>query len=380
MSNLVPVRRMDKNGVMTTKYVRPDKGSSGASQLPAPSAGTGKKKQYADPALERRRRALDRSSVRTFSRKKTGIHANTILEKYYKDNYSFRCSDNEFYAVLEKLDIDDAIVLMTAGLRPQQIDSFVEKQYMHYAVDNSLLVSELRTRAIPLYEYLHISKNIFTGHYAQSAVLDAAEARALFPGKDNETTRQWYSEQVAGGLISLDDMKVIGLDRCKRNMGDFIQLLPKIKSGESKATAEEIGLMIDRLEENPDVIHGDTEHKVLISVWARFAVRFGTDFVESINHPLSLYYSEEDSTEMDDETAKEFLAYSDQASMTTLGPMTSYSDDKKWIVEAGNKRRLWDAGIDADVAREGLDGGMSAEQIIAVQQHGISTGVSSGWL
>lgn len=51
-SNLVPKHITDKNGVQTTRWVKPDAGSKSATRIPSPSVGTSAKKELETPNMD----------------------------------------------------------------------------------------------------------------------------------------------------------------------------------------------------------------------------------------------------------------------------------------------------------------------------------------
>lgn len=393
MGNLVREKRLDKNGVLVTRHVRSGPATTDTSKIPAPTVMTPKKKPTAEAtAYNRRLKALDRQHAVTFSRKKIPIYANWKLEQFYRNSYSFTCSDNEFYSVMEKLTFDDTVVLMAAGLRSHQLDEFVTKQYP-YSVDNSQLVAGLKKRAIPLKSYLEVRTHHSIEHHGREAILNAAEAHAMLSpyAKDNyEYVRETYIRYVGAGVIDVEDMKALGISRCDQYMADFSSTLIALKKKDSKCTAEELGEMINRVEDNLKssnpassltssrasvMVEADT--KMEVCVRARLAVRYGVDFTESISSTAVLFYGEEIAKAMKESSAKEFLTYADDAS---FGDQTIdyYGSGQENLLKQVHE--LWEAGITSKAAREGLEDGLTVQQIIGVEQDGISSSVATGWL
>jgi hypothetical protein len=276
---------------------------------------------------------------------------------------------------MEKLSFGDTVVLMNAGLQAFQLDEFIEKnRYQYETVDNTVLVSELRSRGISVASYVAAKSENFVW---DENTVDAAEVHQMFSARvfaPEYYERSIYVSHVGCSNVRLDDIKAIGADRCARASGDFVNLLHEINKGSARCTAQELGEMLDRYDKTSE----DPTDRTLMSIRSRFAVNYGVEFVESIEDPMALYYAEEHAKDMDAETAMDFLGYSDQAGSDE--PMDRYDGDGKWQDLATEKKTLWEAGIPVEAAREGLAAGMSAQQIIGVQQHGINPNVSSGWL
>jgi len=377
MSNLVPVKRVNKNGVMVTKHVRADATQHNGSLMPAPSLAKHVKSARVTKeraALDKRLKRMDKPRNRSFNRKKMGIYGTPVLEKLFKTTYKFNCSDNDFYTLLERLRLSDVFILMSAGLKPEQRDAFIERNnFHHYEEDNAELVEGLRSRGIPLDNYLETVNNPVLEYIETPLLLDAAETYVMFSHEDYSYAKGILPGCVGSKIVSLDDIKALGVNRC--GYSDFIYLLPEFKNGNAKCTAVELAEMLDRLKESDD---DDLDHRILESVRSRLAVKFGVPFMESVDHPMSLWYAESYLVGMDDDTAVKFLNYVDKATWDETIP--KFDNETKWVQIAADKKTLWESGIDADTAREGLESGMTAEQIIGVHQHGIAPIVSSGWL
>ena len=377
MTHLTAEKRLDKNGRWVTKHVRSGARGSAGGAIPSPSltrTPEHPRKAKERAALAKRIKSLDKVRVRTLNRKKTRIYASWRLEKFYKESYKFSASDNDFYTVLEKLPFGDAVVLMNAGLRADQVDEFLEKN-RYDAVDNSALVAELRARGVGVAAYVAVQSSMFV--WPDNAV-DAAETYHLFSNRNygpDYYARTQYVDHVGCENISVNDIKAVGVDRCNRDFADFHNLLNLIRNGQSACTAAELGEMLDRFDERfPE----DVDDRTLLAVRSRAGVKYGIDLVEGIEDPMSFYYAEEHADKMEPEKAKDFLLYSDRAGSDE--PIERYDDSDKWRKLAVTKKTLWESGIDVEAAREGIAAGMSAEQIIGVHQHGITASMSSGWL
>jgi hypothetical protein len=348
--------------------------------MPSPTLGKSVESQSEKcdrMALDKRLKRLDKPRSRSLNRKKMGLYGTAALEKFFKTSYKITCSDNDFYTVFEKLRFPDTVILMSAGLKAEQRDQFIERNNFHYYVeDNTELVEGLRSRGIPLESYLAVINNPIIEYRATNTVLDAAEVHSMIAGDSESYPKRTLVNYVGGEVSRLEDVKALGVERC--GTADFMNLLPEFQNGNAKCTAPELAKMLERLESGSAVIEGEADHRLVSSIWARAAVKYGTAFTESIQNPMSVYYSEEEADKMDAERAMEFLSYVDKA--TWDEPMDRFDNSGKWIRAAVDKKALWEAGIAPEVAREGLESGMTADQIIGIRQHGIEPVVSSGWL
>lgn len=381
MNNLVAVKRVNKNGVMVTRHVRADNTSTSSSiGLPSPKLAkpVESRREARDRiVLDKRLKRLDKARNRSLSQKKMGIYGTQVLEKFFKNTYKFNCSDNDFYTLFEKLRLSDTIILLSAGLKASQRDEFIERNsFQYYWQDNAELVEGLRSRGIPLESYLAVINNPALEYRETPFILDAAETHSLFTGDPDQYPRRTLMNYVGGDVTRLDDIKALGADRCRT--AEFVNLLPDFRAGRTKCTASELAAMLDRMEKDEPVISSDFDHRTVTAVRARVAAKYGVALAESIEHPMSIYYAEEAANKMDDAAAIDFLTYVDNSTWDEMIP--KFDDDKRWLRIAADKQALWEAGITSDTAREGLESGMTADQIIGIRQHGIKPVVSSGWL
>lgn len=381
MNNLVAVKRVNKHGVMVTRHVRADNAQTGGlTSMPSPTLG----KPVESPREKRDRMALDKRLKRlvkprnrSLNRKKMGLYGTQALEKFFKTSYKITCSDDDFYTVFEKLRFPDTVILMSAGLKAEQRDLFIERNnFQYYVEDNAELVEGLRSRGIPLESYLAVINNPSLEYRETNFILDAAETHSMYAGDDDSYAKRTLVTYVGGELVQLDDIKALGTERC--GYAEFINLLPDFQSGAAKCTASEMADMLERMDKESPVIEGDYDHRLITSVRARSAARYGVEFTETIENPMSVYYAEEEADKMDVEKAMSFLTYTDQA--TWDEPIDKFDKNDRWRTVAADKKALWEAGIAPEVAREGLESGMRADQIIGIRQHGIEPVVSSGWL
>lgn len=385
MSKLIPVKRVNKNGVLVTKHVRADSSETTRLGTPLPSPTIVKtteslRAKQNRMALERRLKRLEKPRNRSISRKKLPLYGTPVLEKYFKNSYKLSCSDNDFYTVFEKLRLSDTVILLAAGLKAEQRDEFIARNnFQYYVEDNSELVDGLRTRGIPLESYLEVAHNHFIEYRETPLKLDAAELHSMFRAADHDdeySPKKTLVNYVGSDMVSLDDVKNLGLDRCSST--EFFDILSKMHKGTAKCTSSELARILDRIDSEKDYSTNSLESRIVAAVMARSAVTYGIDFANSITSPMAIYYAEEATSQMDEEKAMSYLSYVDET--TWDEPIGAFDDDSKWVQVTEHKKTLWEAGIAPEAAREGLKDGMTAHQIIGVYGEGIEPVVSSGWL
>lgn len=376
-SNLTPEKRIDKRGVAVTRHVKIATAANSGKPMPAPSMKGGAKPaplSHEEKRTAQRVKELGRNRIRRVQRSELDIHANSVLEPLFKESYTVRGNDNDFYSLVEKLSVADAIVLSHHGLKPDQLDAFIaNKNYQRYVRDNTELVAKLRARGIPAKDFI----NAVGLHYderGEDVMLDAAECSAIYSaskylgqyGAQDTLTRYVSHDQVA-----LSDIKALGPEQVGDHIGDYGTLLLRIKNGKSLATAQEISDMIERT--------GDSwsDERVRSVIRTRCAVRYGVEFAESIRLPHMTFYAEAIADSLPVDEAKSFLSYVDNA--YEAEPKSVWSGNATSI-DMGPCWDLWEEGISTEAARKGLEGGMSAREIIAVERDGIMPAVADGWL
>jgi hypothetical protein len=145
MNNLVAVKRVNKHGVMVTRHVRADNAQTGGlTSMPSPTLGKpveSSREKRDRLALDKRLKRLVKPRNRSLNRKKMGLYGTQALEKFFKTSYKITCSDDDFYTVFEKLRFPDTVILMSAGLKAEQRDLFIERNnFQYYVEDNAELV------------------------------------------------------------------------------------------------------------------------------------------------------------------------------------------------------------------------------------------------
>lgn len=379
MSNLVPEKRLDKNGRLVTKHVRTSGDGKAPTALPKVSVKSPKKQTKEDRALEKRVRRLDSRLLYSFDSNRYTIEADERLKPIFQDGYSPRCTHNEFYDMLERLNVSDAIVLLSNGLKADKLDAFCKKnKFEDRLVDNSELVAELRARGITATGYFEMACGSDKPK-SQKALIDAAECHEMYPIKTYASVYEAsrvYPMYLLNEQINLSDIKDIGVERCS-DPERFRGILLKLKKGESRSTALEIGEMMDRTK-NIDIGLASTGNNLLHIYGARasLAMELGSEIAEKAKNPRfivdTLDVAREKNLSHEDTVAycsfvnEVFDANEDYTDVYML--VDSFTFD------------LWKAGVSPEHAKAGFDQDMTMGQIIAIHSENITPSVASGWL
>jgi hypothetical protein len=379
-SNLTPEKRVDKRGIAVTRHVKTAASPTAGKVMPAPSLnGASVTAKPAPLGVEEKRIAmrvkeLGRNRIRRITRSELPVHANSVLHSLYKESYTVRGNDNDFYSLVEKLHPDDAVVLSHHGLKPDQLDAFIlSNNYQFYLRDNTELVAELRKRGIPAMDFIR-AHCLRYDEGGEDVMIDAAECSAIYAASkygDKYGARDVLSRYVGQETVALEDIKTLGPEHVAEHIADFSRLLLRIKRGSSLATAQEIKDMIGRTGDDK------SEESVRSVIRTRTAVRYGVEFAEGLRFPHLTFHAEEIADKLPVEDAKSFLTYVDNA--YTEEPSRVWSGNAPQI-DMEPCRELWSEGIDVEVAREGLERGFSAREIIAIEKEGIMPAVADGWL
>ena len=383
MNKLIPVKRMNKNGVMVTKHVREDSLTTTSSQN-LPPAALPPVTPPEDTGLAKRIRRLDARLPMTFNRSKFNICASERLSPWFRDVYAFSCTGNELYAMLERLPVDDALVLTSVGLKPDQIDNFLKKQkwYPDALVDNTELVADLRARGADARDYVELALTEPLEYVSDSSIADAVEVKSLYCDHYSDTTfgpRNTYPALLLNEQINLSDLKEIGVDRCAETEY-FETVLIRLKNGGSVSTAEEIRGVLERAEQAPERYLRKNERIRVNGNRALLAVNFGVEVADTARNPPVVMHAGSYAREQGcgNPEALEFCTFMN-AVMTEpyAGHVDQYGYVDHWF---GPWKESSVAGVPLSKIIEGVQDGLSAKQIIAVNNEGISRSVSEGWL
>lgn len=382
MSKLVAVKRMDKTGKLVTRHVRADKVQNASSDIPAPANPPAAPHKVTDPGLARRIRRLDARVPMTFRRDNLPIRANPRLEPWFREVYSMSTTGNELYSLLEKLTVDDAIVMAAAGVNSKNVDAFIRKQKWE-VIDNTGIVSQLRARGVDARDYIEVALEDSAETASVSAILDAAEVKTLYNDSsyaDRFGPRNIYSSYLINEQINMVDLKELGQDHCA-DTEHFGRVLLRLKSGKSVCTVRELRKMLDRAEKKGLPNHIRQHERIRITgSRALLAAGFGIDIAEKTTNTPVVNYAGNLALDRDctREQALEFCEFinglitNDYASH-----IDQYSEVDMWFAVW---REPHEAGVSNDRIVEGQRQGLSDKQIIEANTEGVPLSITGGWL
>jgi hypothetical protein len=379
MTNLIPEKRLDKNGRLVTKHVRASGANIAPTSLPKVAAKSQKKQTKEDRALEKRIRHLDYRILYNFHSDRYAIEADERLKPIFQEVYSPRCTHNEFYDMLERLNVSDAIVLLTNGLKADKLDTFCKRnKFEDRLVDNREMVAELRARGIAVPVFFEMACGSDKPK-SQKALIDAAECHEMYPVKTYASVYEAgrvYPMYLLNEQINLSDIKDIGVDRCA-DPERFRGILLKLKKGESRSTALEIGEMMDRTK-SIDVDLASTGNNLLHIYGARasLAMELGAEIAEQAKNPRFIVDALDVAHE-NDLSHEETVAYCNFVN-EVFDANEDYTD--VYMLVDSFTFDIWKAGVSPEHAKAGFDQDMTVGQIIAINSENITPSVASGWL
>lgn len=401
-SNLVAVRRQDKNGRTQTRWIKGDRGPSPSSHgIPAPTAAPARKPAMAAAETEAAAAAKRLRTTRTFTYDISQWRLNDLspaLEPHLTAKLKFTATDDDFYAVLEHFTLTDALVLMNAwpdaAAKTREVYS-QGKRFNIASADNGKLVAELRRRGIPAKDFIALDQRndrVFSGHGFTdlnwcSTLLDSAEyalspeaktalreARAEGQNVDSATQMWTFHNDIKWGQIKLADLKAVGMGVAHSMVPTLRDALVKIAAEESRCTALELRDLLADAPDDPPL-----DDSLRYAAMVRAAVQYGAELTRSLRDHMSAFHSDEVARRLSTpEERWAFTAYYDAVASPDEGHLGHRDEDLPILPE--DALEIWRLGIPAKQARQSLERGMEPMQIVAVHKEGIGAAVSDGWL
>jgi len=380
MTNLVPEKRLDKNGRLVTKHVRSTQLQDHDKQFPQPTT-TSSKQTKEEKELEKRIRRLNDRVFYSFDRSKFSIKANKKLAPFFLDSYHPGCSSNDLYDLLEHLTLSDTIVLASAPMKVTQLRRFVKTHdYQDHLVDNSELVSELRARGIKAQTYFELAANENRPAKSQNALLDAAECQELYPVQLFRSSYEpcmLYPQYLLEEQINLSDIKDLGLELCAGTT-HFGRVLLMLKKSGAQCTAKDISEVLDRTAAADDQL-ADWSYRRddIVGDRAILAVGLGTGFAESVVNPVPMRivyeFCLDKKLNLEDSTS--FCLYMNEI----LGSEGVIEEDWYQLSQSFTFE-MWQNDVPLGLVKEALQANMTPQQVLAIHREKIAPSVSTGWL
>ena len=245
MSNLIPQKRMDRNGRMVTRHVRATSTSSSTAVVPAPQLAANW-----TPPTKGQNATFHRLHIRGQYQPDKELQGLTKKDGQ-KGDLSFFASDAQMYEVLSVVSPGDALTLLEDGIRTS--DSALE--YLHHAKlerlvqDNERLCMEAMKRRIRVQPFMD---SLAYGDHTHPKFMDAAEVA----GMEGMEVENVLPNAVHSGLVSINDVRTVGSHRFKRHSGWSGRIagkqLIRIAEGKGgKCTPASLAFLMDRFGESP---------------------------------------------------------------------------------------------------------------------------------
>lgn len=363
MTNLVPEKRMDRNGVMVTRHVRASKPKTPL-ELPAPTAsGT--------------RLTVDQTEQWELQLVRHGLHVRKEIYEAIQTPKGglirVKTNDVDAYAMLSILSPEDTIALIERGIKTvEDARAFLKKHYIQdIEIDREEVTAECIRRGIPARDYLNLCTSSITRNANPTDVIDAAEAFGMEPLANKIN----FYHDVMSGDIKVEDIREIGpeLIASHSHPDDIRYMLRDIKQGRSRLDASQIKTLLERYGDDEDVFSKS------VDVAGEFGIK---KLSEITNMEAASSMTLHLGTKYKNNAKQKF------ARVRHYEQMAIACDESK---AAGNSiswrslpyslsTEMFDAGIDPKTAVECALNNMSAAQYLAVRDHGVAPSISGGWL
>lgn len=364
MSNLQAVKRLDKNGVLTTKHVRVDsKSKTPSSPIPAPKAAPKspvKTKAPTKSQLKPQPRAVTASLEQRDPEllNALGIDADLGI-------YRFRASDAQVYEVLSVTGNGTALALLQSGIRSRDDaeNYLMDNGFERLLTDNSAYAQEAQARGIDPKWYFQQTRLSSDEDLSDPLFWDALEVTNSAALSYNQNLRH----SVRNGEIRMADIKTVGATRISKSLGqnEIEEALVKIASGEANYSASDLKAVIEKF--------GDQSNVLMESALA-LTEDYGVDYALSIRNPKPHIMAVNDIMKDngdDPERIKSTLTYYDDLDAQGYGGNCAFE------TTMSNVLRFHDAGVSA---ADAYSGKITLTQLDAIDEHGINASLSSGWL
>lgn len=360
---LVPEKRFDKNGVLTTKHVRAGGITlSPTTAMPAPvlTQQPSRERKYKVPTQKQKK--LYRRSYVLHDQRRTpeltdALGVDTVA-------YRFDASDADMFQMLAVTAYNgDALSLLECGYRSPEaaVDFLLSSGFGHLVTDRSIAMEAMERNVTPEI-FLRDTRNMTEEQLANPLLVDSLVAASMVSLNDQFT---W---EVREGMIKLSDIKAIGAARIKKadSWALLTDVLKKMSTGNTNYTAQNLAVILDKY----SPVTNRIESAVLL------ADAYGGDFAQKIKNVDMATVDMHFSLQGDDlplERAKSLLSYASEVFSEFNGIYGYSSDypDKDKII------RFHDANVSP---KDMADGVITLEQLDAIRDHGISPSVSGGWL
>ena len=359
MSNLIPEKRVDKNGVTVTRHVRAPKAPVPAKPMPMPVVKTREIGLRIPPT-----NSQTREHSYLFGGSKFPLDPDLARKLELDTNrpvVAVHGSDQEIYEILSVTDRSTAIALLERGVKSadeaiEVLEAFDREDLIQ---DNSAVVNDAFERMVLSHTFL---SNNDPDDIAKPHYVDYLEALDMSPLRGNTDLH----ESVRDGLVRIEDIREVSPHRI--NLAGHWRIikpaLMKIADGTANYTAEGVVKVLS--------VHKPPVQAHEMGTTFAFAQRYGADFATKVT-PID-YYVKEFSNELEDrgfdqDRGRSIVEY--------------FQRVQGWRARSGDEFPVddiilfHDAGVDPQLVAEERITRVQAE---AIKSHGIAPSVSGGWL
>lgn len=382
MANLIPEKRVDRNGTLVTKHVRATaKQAPKRSNLPAPSTGTQAATKAAQKAFKPRPRQVEQShrSYRTYSFPADPPLV-TLEERdrtMYNGSYlGFEATDVEIYDVLSATtSAGNALAIMARGgvRNAKDARAYLKKHKASELIaDRSDLTTAALERGINADVFVSCYEILDESQRKSPYVLDAVEFKN---SPLNYGMNSFVLDNIVDGEIAFSDLKAIGLSRLKPfdRANALTEVLTKLNRGEADYSIDDVKAFVIRAAEAKT--DGDSFKRA-----ANFAARRGFDLLQ-----------DKADFELMSRESYHFLHTTSSFRRSHMNEDITYTYDRieygvrmsklteRWNY-SGSSTAFFEAGVPAEVAAEVINNGGGVREAMAIHQDSIQSSVSGGWL
>jgi hypothetical protein len=366
MGELIREQRVDKNGRVNTKLVRPDvKLKTNGKSIPAPSAKAIKKSMSG--TQQKRWTVTDKDWE--------GNSELSLVCKGLTPAKTFMCSDDESYDVLSVVSPDSLLPILSVGVRTSQdaLKFLDEVGLSRLSTDNTGITEAAMARGLPVRPMMEFwSENI--GYTDYETFMDGAETHCIMSPHVHKGNMD-AAGRVLYGMVDLNDIKTIGVQRLVRadmvmsSSQDPMALnqLQKIKEGIS---GYDVSTMKKLLVHSG---HGGTVDGTILSL----ANQYGAETmlgIKDVYTAKSLHGSLK-YTGYDEDQKREILVLNDVIN-DVLIDVRRFRYSELFLIYDEYR----EFGMDLDQTVDGIKRRLSPAQLRAVLDGDVVPAIADGWL
>lgn len=372
MSNLIPEKRLDKNGVLVTRHLKPANAIVASPAIPPPAMKEAAPKAKFKPAarqVEKRDLSMylpytDCDAELTDRLAKNGNH----YGKNVNTGFRFEASEMEFYDVHSVASLGNTATMMASGVRSKE-EALELLSGMHLdrlVEDNALMTQAMLENRVSFEGFLEFDKVRGFDEYPDPQLYaDAASVHSIkgFHSLTSDLGRSIYDE-VLDGRFSVSDLKTVGVSRLQNAMSPdpIFKALAAINRGEATYDASQLAVFLDR-----------AGSEVGYTVAIQMADTYGIGYVGGLNSIWKAQSIQDKMKDSDVEARRAAINYSDKIERLT-------DITKPYSLSTNDVLSLYREDIDPELAVEQTEAGLTPDQIIAIHKEGIASSIASGYL